>query len=180
MSFHGNPRRRTTVLGGDLGANGRSGEGDDDINCTGDDSEDDTPNVNYLSTARAGSGWPRIRSLAPSSPPFPLSHNSSVGDGSEIVPAAGCAASSSSTSFMAPMADADNHNTISTILSAQGIGHLVDVLRAGGFVSTDDLRQFQQLPELTKDRVLQEWKDGGKMALKDWAKLHALIYSGDF
>ena len=81
---------------------------------------------------------------------------------------------------MAPMADADNHNTISTILSAQGIGHLVDVLRAGGFVSTDDLRQFQQLPELTKDRVLQEWKDSGKMVLKDWAKLHALIYSGGF
>ena len=66
------------------------------------------------------------------------------------------------------------------VLSARGIGHLAEMLHKDGFVSIEDLSHLQQLPDLTKDLVLREWKDSRKMALKDWAKLHALIYSGSF
>ena len=57
---------------------------------------------------------------------------------------------------------------------------MAEMLRKDGFVSIVDLSHLQQLPDLTKNQVLLQWLNNRKMVLKDWAKLHALIYSGSF
>ena len=147
-------------------------------------------NLAYPISIQTGSEWTkiqvRVKQEIPSSSPPPSKSPSSyprrspTKDVSEsgFPSQASHAAPSLSDSPTTLVGDADSQNSILAVLSARGIGHLAEMLRKDGFVSIEDLSHLQQLPDLTKDLVLREWKDSRKMALKDWAKLHALIYSG--
>ncbi|KAK7694702.1 hypothetical protein QCA50_001890 [Cerrena zonata] len=93
---------------------------------------------------------------------------------------ASSSSSSSSSSSLLPSSVARANDDMHHYLAKHGIAQLQDALFDYGYTSPEHMDELKKFPDPTKDHVLQEWKDGKKMTFKDWAKLHAMMYSSSF